>query len=57
MHPKVAQALEEIDAAIFSGDTFDDLDSALELFNRMLRWQRELTDKLATALKDRDETS
>lgn len=54
MHPKVAQAIEEIDAAIFSGDTFCTVDSALELFNTLLRWQRELTSHLATAIEEQN---
>ncbi len=42
MHPKVAQALEEIDAAVFSGDTFYDPDPRALLLYYMERWIVEM---------------
>lgn len=43
MHPKVAQALQEIDAAVFNGDTFEDPDDRVELLEYVARWTRELS--------------
>lgn len=40
MHPKVADAFEEIDAAIFSGDTFWDKDNMDKLEKFLGRWYR-----------------
>jgi hypothetical protein len=42
MHPKVAQAIQEIDAAVFNGDTFEDPDDRAELLEYIARWTREL---------------
>lgn len=42
MHPKVAGAIQEIDAALFNGDTFDDPDDRAELVAYVERWSREL---------------
>jgi len=42
MHPKVASAIEEIDAAVFSGDTFEDPAARALLLERMAAWTREL---------------
>lgn len=44
MHPKVAGAIQEIDAALFNGDTFDDPDDRAELSSYVERWARELKD-------------
>lgn len=43
MHPKVAQAIQEIDSAIFNGDTFEDPDDRAELLAHIARWTRELS--------------
>lgn len=50
MHPKVAGSIQEIDAALFNGDTFDDPDDREEFARYVERWARELKD-----LKDRAE--
>lgn len=42
MHPKVAGAIQEIDAALFNGDTFDDPDDRAELTAYVETWAREL---------------
>ena len=42
MHPKVEQAIQEIDAAVFSGDTFEDAEARAELIGYLERWLREL---------------
>ena len=43
MHPRVAQAIQEIDAAVFGGDTFEDPDDRAELLEYVARWTRELS--------------
>ncbi len=53
MHPKVAGAIQEIDAALFNGDTFDDPDDRAELVEYVRRWSREL----GLELSDEDEAS
>ncbi|WNL50704.1 hypothetical protein RPALISO_117 [Ruegeria phage RpAliso] len=40
MHPSVERAFEEIDAALFSGDTFHSPDNLKVLENHLARWQR-----------------
>ncbi len=42
MHPRVAQALEVIDAAVMNGDTFHDPEVAAQLLEYMQRWAQEL---------------
>jgi hypothetical protein len=42
VHPKLAQAIQEIDAAVFNGDTFEDSDARNELLAYMARWAKEL---------------
>lgn len=42
MHPKVAGAIQEIDAALFNGDTFEDPDDRAELVSYVERWAEEL---------------
>ena len=44
MHPKIHQAFEEIDAAIFSGDTFINAENIKELRRLMERWERGLKE-------------
>lgn len=52
-HPKVVSAIEEIDAAVFNGDTFDNADARGMLTSMLARWQRRLADTGATdATKD-----
>lgn len=42
MHPKVAGAIQEIDAALFNGDTFEDPNNRAELTAYVEKWAREL---------------
>lgn len=42
MHPKVAGAIQEIDAALYNGDTFDDPDDRAELTAYVEKWAQEL---------------
>lgn len=44
MHVKVAHAIEEIDAAVFSGDTFEDPAARVKLLECMAAWTRGLTN-------------
>jgi hypothetical protein len=48
MHPKVKKALEEIDAAVFNGDDFDDDESRAEFNFYLARWQRAVARKDST---------
>lgn len=43
MHPNVAAAIQEIDAAVFGGDTFEDPEARAEILEYIARWQRELS--------------
>ncbi|AMO44161.1 hypothetical protein DSS3P8_103 [Roseobacter phage DSS3P8] len=43
MHPSVENALEEIDAAVFSGDTFVREENRTILEEYMGRWARAMT--------------
>lgn len=43
IHPDVLKAIEEIDAAVFSGDTFLDTENREKLAHYLGRWQGELT--------------
>lgn len=52
MHPKVKQALEEIDAAVFNGDTFEDANNRAELMGTIARWQRELGAEAPDSVAD-----
>ena len=42
MHQRIEEAIDEIDAAVFSGDTFHDVDARQKLLSMMDRWTREL---------------
>jgi len=44
MHPAVEKAIEEIDAAIFSGDTFLNLKENRKLCKMLHRWQKALME-------------
>lgn len=44
MHPKVSAALEEIDAAMFSGDGFDDKDARIAFMAYLSRWVRQFPE-------------
>ena len=42
MHSKVAEAIQQIDAAVFNGDTFEMPDNRKELLEYIERWCKEL---------------
>ena len=42
MHPKVAEAVHQIDAAVFNGDTFENPDDRKELLEYLDRWCKQL---------------
>lgn len=42
MHPSVARAIQEIDAAFFSGDTFENPKARRELEKYLARWNRAI---------------
>lgn len=42
MHPKVAEAIQQIDAAVFNGDTFEVPEHRAELLEYIERWCRQL---------------
>jgi hypothetical protein len=42
MHPKVAEAIQQIDAAVFNGDTFENPDDRKELLEYLDRWCKQL---------------
>lgn len=44
MHPKVASAIQEIDAALYNGDTFEDPGGRAELTAYVEKWTKELAD-------------
>jgi len=44
VHPDVMEALETIDAALFSGDTFQCYEGVSLLEKYLHRWQRELVN-------------
>lgn len=44
MHPSVERAIQEIDAAVFSGDTFEDPEARVELKAYLERWLRQLAE-------------
>lgn len=47
MHARVKEAFEQIDAAVFNGDTFDDADAKAELTSYLRRWVTRLRLKAA----------
>lgn len=51
MDEEAEKLCEEIDAAIFSGDTFDSRQNADGLRVYLARWQRELDRWLATEME------
>ena len=42
MHPKVAEAIQQIDAAVFNGDTFEEPEARGELIEYIERWCKQL---------------
>lgn len=42
LHPRLAEAFEQIDAAVFNGDTFHDPDHRENFIDYLNRWSREL---------------
>jgi hypothetical protein len=49
MHPNVARAIQEIDAAVFNGDTFEDPEARAELQSYLERWTRRLAEPIIEA--------
>ncbi len=45
LHPAVAHAFEEIDAGVFSGDTFHKDDTSLYLAAHAQRWSRAMRER------------
>ncbi len=45
MHPKVEQAIREIDAAVFGADTFEEPEARLVLLKAMEAWTIELAGR------------
>ncbi len=56
MHPCVAAAINELDAAIFSGDTFFNTENLEELKRVLARWQRKIPDleEISRVIDDED---
>lgn len=42
MHPKVFKAFQEIDAAVFNSDSFDESEDQDQLFDYVKRWSNEI---------------
>ena len=42
IHPKVQEAIQQIDAALFNGDTFDSPENRTYLKEYVERWLREI---------------
>lgn len=42
MHSKLADAIQQIDAAVFNGDSFDEHDARNELLEYLARWKKRL---------------
>lgn len=52
MHPKVEEAFQQIDAALFNGDTFDSPEDKKHLHDYLLRWLKESKLDLEPFFKD-----
>lgn len=44
IHPKVIEAIDEIDAAFFTGDGFHDEDALQEIEGFLIRWGKEISN-------------
>jgi hypothetical protein len=55
MHPSVTRAIEEIDAAIFSGDAFLDEENHAKMQEMLDHWQRGLNEHKETIKELKDE--
>lgn len=44
LHPKLHDALEEIDAALFNGDAFNEQEARELLVSYFVRWQAKLAE-------------
>jgi hypothetical protein len=55
MHPSVARAIQEIDAAVFNGDTFEEPEARKELQEYIERWSRRLAEPIITGDTDDDD--
>lgn len=55
MHSNVNRAIQEIDAAVFNGDAFEDEDARAELLEYLERWRRALGELDDYAFLDEEE--
>ena len=55
MHPSVERAIQEIDAAVFNGDTFEDPEARAELQSYLERWTRRLAEPIITGDEPEDD--
>lgn len=44
LHPRLDEAFERIDAAVFSGDTFDDPEARAYFASMLARWRKEIDE-------------
>lgn len=54
MHPNVARAIQEIDAAVFNGDTFEEPEARAELLEYVNSWLRRLSEPIITGDEPND---
>ena len=55
MHPHLAHAIQEIDAAVFNGDVFEDPDERTEMVEYLVRWCKRLKREITALSNDRNE--
>ena len=57
IHPDVLNAFEEIDAALFSGDSFYNLSNLKELEKFLFRWEKmknEIRESILTEMEEKE---
>lgn len=55
VHPAVAEAVDQIDAAVFSGDSFVDISNAIVLQQNIERWKRKLAEHMEVVIESLNE--
>jgi hypothetical protein len=55
IHPKVEEGIQQIDAALFNGDTFDDAENRAHLKGYVERWLRRIEEDEKHAAEERAE--
>lgn len=55
IHPDVLNAFEEIDAALFSGDSFYNLSNLKELEKFLFRWEKKKNEMKESILTEMEE--